>query len=131
MIDDCYIILKFEQLEKEIKSLEEEKSKFEKGFITIRSNRKGMRIEYNNLLYVESMADYIKIHLVDGGEVISKEKISHLEKELPDTFIRIHRSFIANKEKITSFNREEILLGETELPVSRSYRSRVMSGLGT
>jgi two-component system response regulator LytT len=113
-----------------IGQLEEEKSKFEKGFITIRSNRKSMRIEFNNLLYIESMADYIKIHTADGGEVVSKEKISHMEKELPDTFIRIHRSFIVNKEKITSFNREEILLGETELPVSRSYRSAAILELG-
>ena len=61
------------------------------------------------------MADYINIHLDDGEEVSSKEKISHIEKELPDSFIRIHRSFIVNKEKITSFNREEMLLGEIEL----------------
>jgi two-component system response regulator LytT len=113
-----------------IGQLEEEKSKLERGFVTVRSNRKRLRIEFDNLLYVESMADYIKIHLVDGGEVISKEKISHLENELPGTFIRIHRSFIVNREKITSFNREEILLGETELPVSRSYRSAAISELG-
>lgn len=110
-----------------IGQLEEEKSKFEKGFITVRSHRKQIRIEFANLLYLESMADYIKIHLVDGGEVSSKQKISHIEKELPDSFIRIHRSFIVNKDKVTSFNREEILLGEIELPVSRSYRSSVQS----
>ena len=112
-----------------IGQLEEEKSKFEKGFITIRSNRKRLRIEFNNLLYIESMADYIKIHLADGEELRSKEKISHLEKELPDSFIRIHRSFIVNKEKITSFNREEVLLGKIELPISRSYRSTAISVL--
>ncbi len=112
-----------------IGQLEVEKSKFEKGFITIRSNRKRMRIEFNNLLYIESMADYIKIHLADGEEIKSKEKISHLEKELPDSFIRIHRSFIVNKEKITSFNREEVVLGKIELPLSRSYRSAAVSVL--
>ncbi len=109
--------------------LEEERSKIEKGFITVRSNRKSSRIEFNKLLYIESMADYIKIHLLDGGEVISKEKISHIEKELPDSFLRIHRSFIVNKDKITSFNREEMLLGEVVLPVSRSYRSAVIPAL--
>ncbi len=110
-----------------IVQLEEEKSKFEKGFVTVLANRRRIRINYNNLLYIESLADYIKIHLDDGGEVISKEKISHIEKELPVSFIRIHRSFIVNKDKITSFNREEILLGEIELPVSRSYRSTLQS----
>ena len=114
-----------------ITQLQEEQLKMEKGYITVRSNRRTSRIEFDQLLYVESMADYIKIHLADGGEVVSKEKISHLETELPDSFLRIHRSFIVNKRKISSYNRDELHIGEIELPVSRSYRSRVMSGLGT
>lgn len=112
-----------------INKLQEEQLKMEKGHISIRSNRKTSRIEFENLLYVESMADYIKIYLADGGEVVSKEKISHLEEELPDAFLRIHRSFIVNKRKISSYNREEVIVGHTEIPVSRSYRSRVMSVL--
>lgn len=67
--------------------------------------------------------------MVDGGEVSSKEKISHLEKELPESFIRIHRSFIVNREKVSSFNREEVILGEIELPISRSYRAKAVSAL--
>lgn len=114
-----------------ITQLQEKQLKMEKGYITVRANRRTSRIEFDQLLYVESMADYIKIHLADGGEVVSKEKISHMEEELPDTFLRIHRSFIVNKSKISSYNREELIIGEIELPVSRSYRSRVMSGLST
>jgi len=113
-----------------ITHLQEQQLKMEKGYIAVRANRRTSRIEFANLLYVESMADYIKIHLADGGEVVSKEKISHIEKELPDSFIRIHRSFIVNRTRISSYNREELQLGEIELPVSRSYRSRVMSELG-
>jgi two-component system response regulator LytT len=109
--------------------LEEQQSKLEKGYITVRSNRKKSRIIFDNLLYIESMADYIKIHQEDGGEVVSKEKISHIEGELPEGFLRIHRSFIVNTSKITSFSREEIMLGEIELPVSRTYRSKVISRL--
>ena len=112
-----------------ISQLQEQQLKMEKGYITVRANRKTTRIEFDKLLYVESLADYIKIHLEDGTEVVSKEKISHMEKELPDNFLRIHRSFIVNKDKITSFNREEVLLGEIELPVSRSYRKEVMTSL--
>ena len=112
-----------------IGQLEEEKLKLEKGFITVRSQRKQTRIEFDKLLYIESMADYIKIHMEDGGEVSSKEKISHVEKELPESFIRIHRSYIVNKNKVSSFNREEVLLGEIELPVSRSYRKHALEKL--
>ncbi len=112
-----------------INRLEEQQSKMEKGFITVRSNRKTSRIDFDNLLYIESLADYITIHRDDGGEVVSKEKISHMEKRLPDDFLRIHRSFIVNVSKITSFSREEVVVGETELPVSRTYRNEVISRL--
>ncbi len=112
-----------------ISRLEEQQSKLEKGFITVRSKRKTSRIEYDELLYIESMADYITIHRDDGGEVVSKEKISHMEHRLPESFLRIHRSFIVNASKITSFSREEVVLGEIELPVSRTYRSEVISKL--
>ncbi len=112
-----------------ILNLEEEKSKLEKGHITVRSKRQSARIAFDQLLYIESLADYISLHLVDGEKVESKMKISHMEKELPDSFLRIHRSFIVNRSKITSFSREEVALGEIELPVSRTYRSTVVSNL--
>lgn len=112
-----------------IQSLEEERSRIQEGALTVRANRKTSRISYENLLFIESLADYVKIHLVSGPEVISKEKISHIEAELPDTFIRIHRSFIVNRTKITAFSREQVNLGTLELPISRSYRKDVVNRL--
>jgi two-component system response regulator LytT len=112
-----------------ISRLEEQQSKLEKGYMTVRAGRRTSRIEYDQLLYIESLADYIRIHREDGGEVVSKMKISHIENELPENFLRIHRSFIVNTAKITSFSREEVNLGEIGLPVSRTYRSKVISRL--
>jgi two-component system response regulator LytT len=112
-----------------IDHLEQEQAKLEKGHITVRSNRKTSRIDFEHLRYIESLADYIKIHLDDGEEVVSKEKISHIEQALPEGFLRIHRSFIVNREKITTFTYEEVTLGDIELPVSRSYRSEVRKRL--
>jgi hypothetical protein len=109
-----------------IGELEEQQLKLQKGYLTIRSNRKTSRISYDDLLYIESLADYIKIHRESGQEVISKEKISHIEKELPDSFIRIHRSFIVNRSKVTSFTRENITLRELELPIGRTYKNEVV-----
>jgi hypothetical protein len=112
--------------QKVIGELEQQQSKLKKGYLTIRSNRKTSRIDYDDLLYIESLADYIKIHRDSGQEVLSKEKISHVEKELPDSFIRIHRSFIVNRSKVTSFTREYIILGELELPIGRTYKKEVV-----
>ena len=108
-----------------IQQLELQQLQMEQGYITVRSNRRTARVNYDEMVYLESLADYIKIHKEGGEEITSKERISHIEKELPDIFIRIHRSFIVNRTKITSFSREEVLIGELELPISRSYRQEV------
>ena len=59
----------------------------------------------------------------------SKEKISHMEKYLPEGFIRIHRSFIVNRSKISTFSREYVMVGGKELPISRSFKKEVLESL--
>lgn len=112
-----------------ISDLEEKQSQLEKGYFTVRSNRQTSRVSFEDVLYIESLADYIKIHRVSGEPVTSREKISHIEKALPDTFLRIHRSFIVNRTKISSYSREHVFIGEFELPISRTYRKEVVTRL--
>ena len=114
-----------------ISELEEKQSQLDRGFFTVRSNRQISRIRFDEILYIESLADYIKIHSLNGGEITSKEKISHMENILPDHFLRIHRSFIINSTKISSFSREHVLIGELELPISRSYKQDVIEKLSS
>lgn len=108
-----------------ILELEEKQAKLDQGYFNVRSNRKISKIRFDDVLYIESLADYIMIHLENGQKVQSKEKISHIDRELPEPFLRIHRSFIVNRAKITSFTREEINLGDIELPISRTYKTQV------
>lgn len=115
--------------QKAIAELEEKQAMLDQGYFTVRSNRQTAKVYFEQLLYIESLGDYIEIHLLDGSEVSSKEKISHMERTLPDGFLRIHRSFIVNRSKISSFSREHVLLGEKELPISRSYRQEVFAVL--
>lgn len=112
-----------------IGELEEKQSQLDQGYFTIRSNRQTSRIYFDDLLYIESLADYIQIHNDNGIVITSKEKISHMEKTLPEGFLRIHRSFIVNRSKISSFSREYVVVGEKELPISRSYRQEVVGKL--
>ncbi len=109
--------------------LEEKQTLLDQGYFTVRSNRQTSRIRFEELLYIESLADYIRFHLEDGSQVTSKEKISRMEESLPDQFIRIHRSFIVNKARINSFSREHVEVGGKELPVSRSYKKEVVKEL--
>jgi hypothetical protein len=108
-----------------IGSLEEKQSLMDRGYFTVRSNRQTARINYDDLIYLESLGDYIEFHLENGSRISSKEKISHLENRLPDGFLRIHRSFIVNRSKISSFSSDHVMIGEKELPISRSYRQKV------
>lgn len=112
-----------------IVSLEERQAQLNSGYFTIRSNRQTVKVMFDELLYVESLGDYIKLHLEGGADFMSKEKISHLEQSLPENFLRIHRSFIVNSRKITSYTREYILAGGEELPISRTYKSDVINKL--
>jgi len=112
-----------------IGSLEEKQAQIDRGYFTVRSNRQTSNIKYDELLYLESLGDYIEFHLANGSSVSSKEKISHMEDRLPEGFLRIHRSFIVNRSKISSFAMDHVMMGEKELPISRSYKQKVVGVL--
>jgi two-component system, LytTR family, response regulator LytT len=105
-----------------------EKEKNEIETITVKSNREVVLIPLNEITHIESLADYVKIYTHDSV-AITKEKISKLQKELPTYFIRIHRSFIVNKNLIDSFSKEKIKINGTEMPISRTYKKEVMAML--
>jgi DNA-binding LytR/AlgR family response regulator len=96
----------------------------EKSFIYLRADRKNIKVNLNDVLFIESLKNYIKVVTTDKT-IVTKYPISVLEEDLPASFIRIHRSFIISKDKIESFTHEFIQIGKYELPVSRSYRHEV------
>lgn len=116
---------------RELEALKNENQKMENPYIELLSNRKSMRVLYDEIVYIESLADYIKLHTTDKREIISKEKISVLEEKLPEFFIRIHRSFIVNRKKVTGFNNNEVEIGTTVLPIGRSYKQQGLMKLKT
>lgn len=107
-----------------IQQLLDEKEKLKKSFLEIMSNRRMVKIPYNEIIYIESLSDYIKVVTING-EIVSKEKISRLAERLPDIFLRIHRSFIINTEKIKEHSLDEVLVDDTRLNIGRSYRKDV------
>jgi len=107
-----------------IEKLLSEKEKMKKSFLEVMSNRKTVKIPYDEIVYVESMADYIRIITVQE-KIVSKEKISHLSSRLPDTFLRIHRSFIINTERIKERSLNEVLVDDVRLNIGKSYRKEV------
>ncbi|MCG6189001.1 LytR/AlgR family response regulator transcription factor [Maribellus maritimus] len=107
-----------------IQQLTDEKEKLKKSFLEIMSNRRMVKIPYNEIIYIESLSDYIKVVTING-EIVSKEKISLLVERLPDIFLRIHRSFIINTEKVKEHSLNEVLVDDIRLNIGRSYRKAV------
>ena len=107
-----------------IQQLLDEKEKMKKAFLEIMSNRKMIKIPYDDIVYIESLSDYIKVTTIDD-EITSKEKISRLCERLPDIFLRIHRSFVINTERIKEYSYDEVLVDNTRLNIGKSYRKAV------
>ncbi len=99
------------------------------NFIFVRSDRKMIKINFCDINYIESLSDYIKIHLTDKT-IITRETISNIEVMLPQKdFIRTHRSFIVSLASIESFTNEYIEINGSEIPISRSYKNAVLQRL--
>ena len=109
-----------------IQTLEEKQSTLKKGYLLVRVDRKSTKIVLDDILYLESLADYVKILTTNDATIITKEKISALEQKLATPFIRIHRSFIINADKIESFSSDSVIVNYTNLPISRTYKKAVM-----
>jgi two-component system LytT family response regulator len=96
----------------------------------VRADRKMIKICFDDILFIESLADYIKIHLTDK-KVVTRETISSIEAKLPQKdFIRVHRSYIVSLGKISSFTNELVEIDKKQLPISRSYKKAVLAKLG-
>jgi len=95
----------------------------------VRSDRKMIKICFSDILFIESLADYIKIHL-SNKTVVTRETISSIEVKLPKhDFLRVHRSFIVSLTNIDSFTNELIEIKKKQIPISRSYRKTVLEKL--
>jgi len=93
--------------------------------IYIKSGYRNVKINVDDILYIESLKDYVKICTLTG-DVTTKYRISDMEDDLSDkNFLRIHRSFIVNFKHITAFTTSDVEIGKTELPIGESYKEQV------
>jgi DNA-binding LytR/AlgR family response regulator len=93
--------------------------------IHFRADRKILKVALDDILYFESLKDYIKV-VTKSKTILTKHSISSLEENLPEPgFLRIHRSYIVAVNKIEYFTNEIVGIGKQELPISRMYRHEV------
>jgi DNA-binding LytR/AlgR family response regulator len=99
-------------------------------FLYVRSNKKVYKIKIEDIIYLESMREYVKIHTTEG-EIITKSPLTNFENNLPsERFIRIHKSFIVAFNYIKSFSSTSFYVNGTELPLSRGYKIEALKQMG-
>jgi len=92
-------------------------------FIMVKTGYNTININLNDILYVEGLKDYIKIHLT-GKTILTLNSLKKLQEMLPESrFIRVHRSFIVSLPKIDSIQRSRIVIGKTFVPVGENYKN--------
>ncbi len=123
-----YVFQIMSQKDETIRALESAIKKNDKPTIQIRFNRKNYSIALDDIEYIESQSDYIKIYTTSES-YMTKARLGKFTEALPDHFIRIHRSFVVNRQFVHSFNREYLSLNSTQLPISRSYKQAVFEQL--
>jgi DNA-binding LytR/AlgR family response regulator len=102
--------------------------KAEPGHLFVNVEYKLVKIQFNEILFIEALKDYIKIHLLSPAKpVLTKMSLKTMEEKLPvDKFVRIHKSYIVNADKITVIKRDLVNVGDLELPVSDFYKENLL-----
>jgi DNA-binding LytR/AlgR family response regulator len=104
-------------------------SKQSDRFLYVRADRKMVKVMVDEIRYIESLKDYVRI-FVNDQQIITKQTITALEEMLPENeFMRIHRSFIVAVKKVDSYDHHSVFVSKTELPVGPLYKQEIMKRL--
>jgi len=98
-------------------------------FIFVRVNRKNVRLVLSDVLFVQSLKDYVQVHTSNGVFTV-KDSISNFTKQLSPDFVRVHRSYVVNRQRVSAVTRYDVEIGDVEIPISDSYRDSVFEKLG-
>jgi two-component system, LytTR family, response regulator len=95
-------------------------------FLFLKSDYKIKRINFQNILYIEGLKEYVKVYTMNSDKpVLSLSSLKILEIKLPaDKFMRVHRSFIVNLEKIETIDRSRIVFGKKYIPIGNQYKEK-------
>jgi len=110
----------------ETSSQDNSKAGNSREYIFVKSDYKTVRISVNDITYIEGMREYVRIHLESGKPLMPLMSLRVLEEQLPsDRFMRVHRSYIVNLQKIVTIEHNRIVFdGKVYIPVSDQYKEQ-------
>ncbi len=98
------------------------------AFIYVQRNKKYIKLPLADIRYIESLKDYILIHL-EQEQLKLKYSISAFQEKLDQRFLRVHRSFLVNTDKVTAFTKQDVEIGKKEIPIGDFYKATVLQKL--
>jgi len=98
-------------------------------YMFVKSGYDMVKVNYSDIQFIEGLKDYVKIHTADKT-VIALLSMKSLEKSLPASFFRVHRSYIINFEFLESVGRRNVLVAKKDIPLGDMYREQFMAKLG-
>lgn len=107
-------------------TLESEKDVSTADFIMLKADKKAHRVNYEDLLFFESIGDFVKAHMMDGKVLIVNETLRKLEEVLPEMlFIRVHKTYIIGTSHLEYIEGNRMKLGKEMIPIGQTYREKV------
>lgn len=94
-------------------------------YLSIKSGTKIYQFNESEIVYIESIRDFIQIHFIQEKKLMIKYRISEIEGKLSANFIRVHKSYIVNKKRITTLSANTIEMGKMIIPVGERFKTEV------
>lgn len=102
------------------------------AFVYMKVDKKMQKIFINQIVYIEGWKDYVKLFLVNNKQLLVKQTMSVMENLLSEhKFLRVHRSYMVSKSKISGYNALGVQLDAIEIPIGRLYKQAVMEVIHT
>lgn len=89
-------------------------------FIFVKSEYRMVRIELNDILFLESLRDYVAIHTTKE-KILTLQSLRSFEEQLQNTFVRVHKSYIVSINKIKAIEKRQLIIGDTHIPIGETY----------
>ena len=100
------------------------------AFVYLKVDKQMQKVLINDIVYIESWKDYIKLFQSNGKSLLVKQSISAMENLLSEhKFLRVHRSYLVSVNKISGYNALSVQVQSTEIPIGRLYKQAVMTRL--
>jgi DNA-binding LytR/AlgR family response regulator len=113
-------------VEAEINKPATEEKEQKDAFLYFKIDREMIKVYLNEILFIESCKEYVKLYLDGKRPLLVKQSISSLEMLLsPHKFLRVHRSYMVTIERVKSYSATHLRIGETNIPIGRFYKGNV------